>query len=154
MASMLSARLTSTCRDPVAVSNRNGPRLRNGETTSARSALLPNGHPLARRKWLTPRDFDGETLIFAGPERGFTAAKLAVQDGKISMQELWKNADNSVQFNTPVLKDGLLYGLSTANNAFCVDAKSGATAWSAPLAPSAGGAATSGMSANPPYPVP
>jgi LysR family transcriptional regulator for metE and metH len=26
-------------------------------------ALLPNGHPLARRKWLTPRDFDGETLI-------------------------------------------------------------------------------------------
>ena len=84
---------------------------------------------------------DGEQLIFAGPERGFTAAKLAVQDGKISMQELWKNADNSVQFNTPVLKDGLLYGLSTTNSVFCVDAKSGATAWSSPLAPSAGGAA-------------
>ncbi len=26
-------------------------------------ALLPNGHPLARRKTLTPHDFEGETLI-------------------------------------------------------------------------------------------
>lgn len=80
-----------------------------------------------------------DTLFVAGPRRGMTAMKLAMQEGKVAMQELWTNADDSVQFNTPILKDDHLYGLSTSNRVFCIDAKSGATAWSAPLVESAGG---------------
>lgn len=38
-----------------------------------------------------------------------------------------------MQFNTPVLKDGMLVGLSNLNSLFCVDAQTGTTLWSAPL---------------------
>jgi hypothetical protein len=41
------------------------------------------------------------------------------------------------------LKDGLLYGLSTSNAVFCIDMKTGATLWSAPLTASATGASRS-----------
>jgi hypothetical protein len=75
---------------------------------------------------------DGDTLIFAGPERGMTAETLVLEDGKLTVKDLWRNTDHSVQFNTPVLKDGLLFGLSNRDAVFCVDAKSGATLWPEP----------------------
>ncbi len=87
---------------------------------------------------------NGDTLIFAGPERGMTAEKLVMKDGKLAAEELWRNTDNSVQFNTPVLKGGFLYGLSTSDSVFCVNAESGATTWSSPLAESGGGSSAGG----------
>jgi hypothetical protein len=44
-------------------------------------------------------------------------------------QELWKNAELGTKFNSPVLKDGFLYGLSTARKLYCMDAKTGQTVW-------------------------
>ncbi len=76
---------------------------------------------------------EGQTLIFAGPERGISAEKLALEDGKLNSSELWSNPDNSVQFNTPVVKDGQLYGLSTVNNVFCVNLADGQTVWTSSL---------------------
>ncbi len=76
---------------------------------------------------------DGQTLVYAGPTRGMTAQKLVKKGKEISVEKLWINTDNSVQFNTPVLKDGLLFGLSTTDSLFCINSESGETAWSAPL---------------------
>jgi len=76
---------------------------------------------------------DGSTLIYAGPAQGMTAEKLDKQGGEFTAAPLWKNGDNSMNFNTPVLKDGLLYGISATNALFCVKADSGQTAWNAPL---------------------
>ena len=56
-------------------------------------------------------------------------------------KELWANADKSVQFNTPVLKEGLLYGLSASNELFCLDAQTGKTAWTTQIGAVAGGMA-------------
>ena len=84
---------------------------------------------------------DGQTIIYAGPERGMTAAKLERQGDKLTSEELWTNADNSVQFNTPVLKDGFVFGLSTLNSLFCLNAENGQTAWNAPLVANATGEA-------------
>ena len=75
---------------------------------------------------------DGSTLIYGGSGRGFTAVKLIPEGDAIVAKELWKNTDNSVQFNTPVLKDGTLFAL-TANSDFVCIGKDGKTAWSAPL---------------------
>ncbi len=75
---------------------------------------------------------DGQTVIIAGSGRGVKAVRLEKQGDKLAAQELWHNEDNSVQFNTPVVKDGLVYGLSLSNVLFCID-KSGKTAWTAPL---------------------
>ncbi len=76
---------------------------------------------------------DGATLIISGPGSGFTAIGLKMEDGKLKEEELWKNTDNTVRFNTPVLKDGTLYGLSTNNALFAINASTHATAWTQPL---------------------
>ncbi len=83
---------------------------------------------------------DGSTLIVAGPGSGMSAFKLKMQDGKLVEEKLWSNPDNSVGFNTPVLKDGFVYGLSGGDQLFCINLQSQKTAWSAPLAkPAANG---------------
>ncbi|HEY3283565.1 MAG TPA: PQQ-binding-like beta-propeller repeat protein, partial [Armatimonadota bacterium] len=69
---------------------------------------------------------DGQTVICSG--RAFTIEK---QGDVLAAKELWKGEAPS-QFNTPVLRDGLLYGLSGRRNLFCVDAKTGAVAWTDP----------------------
>ena len=75
---------------------------------------------------------NGQTLIYTGSGRGATAVKFDKEGDKITAKELWKNPDKSVQFNTPVLKDGLLYGLTQSNEFFCLNAETGKTVWSAP----------------------
>jgi len=72
---------------------------------------------------------DGETVIYTGAGRGTYAVKIEKQGGGFVAKELWHNADLAVQYNTPVLKDGKLYGLSSDNKFFCIDAKTGHAAW-------------------------
>ena len=76
---------------------------------------------------------EGQTLIYAGPERGITAEQLVMEGDQLQAKPLWSNSDNSVQFNTPVVKAGELYGLSTMNNLFCINVANGKTAWSSTL---------------------
>lgn len=72
---------------------------------------------------------DGETVIYTGAGRGTKAVKIEKQGDGFTTKELWSNADLATQFNTPVLKDGLLFGLSNRNNFFCINAQTGQTAW-------------------------
>jgi len=87
---------------------------------------------------------DGQTLIYAGSGRGVTAVKLEKKGDAIAATELWKNPDNSVMFNTPVLKNGLIFGFSAANDFFCINAKDGKTAWKAPSTAASASASTEG----------
>src|SRR5262249_9104600 len=75
---------------------------------------------------------DSNVLIYSGSGRGIKAVKLEKQDNELAATELWNNPEISVQFNTPVLKDGFLYGLSSASTLFCVNAADGKTAWTTP----------------------
>ena len=74
---------------------------------------------------------DGSVIITAG--RGLKAVKLEKSDTGFVGKELWSSPDKSVQFNTPVLKNGSLYGLTGANELFCVNATDGKVLWSAPI---------------------
>jgi outer membrane protein assembly factor BamB len=76
---------------------------------------------------------DGSTLIVAGPGTGMTAFKMKKEGDKLVEEKLWTNTDNSVGFNTPVLKDGLVFGITNADQLFCIDTKSQKTVWSAPF---------------------
>jgi outer membrane protein assembly factor BamB len=78
---------------------------------------------------------DGQTVIYCGQGRGAKAVRFEQQGDQVKVQELWSNPDNSVAFNTPVLKNGFLYGLSQRGRFFCINARTGQTAW----AESAGG---------------
>lgn len=72
---------------------------------------------------------DGQTVIFAGSGRGTKAVKIEKQGDAFAAKELWSNDQVAPQFNSPVLKDGLLFGLTDKGNLFCLNAKTGQTAW-------------------------
>ena len=76
---------------------------------------------------------DGQTVIYTGSGRGTKAVKIEKTGAGYAAQELWSNPANAVQFNSPVLKNGQLYGLSQQGELFCFDAQSGKTLWTAPL---------------------
>ncbi len=82
---------------------------------------------------------DGESIIYGGSGRGFRDVKLEKADTHFDAKELWKNKEKSPIFSSPVLKDGLLYGITQTNEIFCLNAKDGKTAWSAPGEPASGG---------------
>jgi outer membrane protein assembly factor BamB len=72
---------------------------------------------------------EGQTVIFAGQGRGTKAVKVEKQGDGFAAKELWNNDQLAPQFNSPVLKDGLLFGLTDRGFFFCIDAQSGKTAW-------------------------
>lgn len=72
---------------------------------------------------------DGQTVIITGQGQGTKAVKIQKQGDAFVAQELWKNAELGTKWNTPVLKDGFLYGLSDARKLYCMNAKTGATVW-------------------------
>jgi len=72
---------------------------------------------------------DGQRVIYTGAGRGTTAVKIEKQGDGFTAKELWSNPEIGVQFNTPVLKDGHLYGLSNRGNFFCINSQTGQTAW-------------------------
>ena len=76
---------------------------------------------------------DGQTLIFSGSGRGTRAAKIEKQGDAFAASEAWKNPDNSVQHNSPILKNGLVFGLTSRDALFCINAKDGKTAWTSPI---------------------
>jgi outer membrane protein assembly factor BamB len=72
---------------------------------------------------------DGQTVIYTGKGRGATAVKITKKGDAFEVSEVWSNPDLAPQFASPVLKDGLLFGLSDRGNLYCLDAKTGKTAW-------------------------
>jgi outer membrane protein assembly factor BamB len=72
---------------------------------------------------------DGQTVIYSGQGRGTTAVKIEKQGDGFSTKELWSNEKLGETFNTPVLKDGLLFGLSDRSSFFCMNARTGKAAW-------------------------
>lgn len=84
---------------------------------------------------------EGSTIIYAGSGRGATALRLKRQGDGCVGDAVWQNLDNSVQFNSPVLGNGQVVGLSADNQFFCLDARDGKTLWVAPLTAGAAEAA-------------
>jgi outer membrane protein assembly factor BamB len=72
---------------------------------------------------------DEQTVIYTGAGRGTKAVKIEKQGDGFVAKELWSNDGVAVQFNTPVLKDDLLFGYSNMGNLFCLNAQNGETAW-------------------------
>ena len=55
---------------------------------------------------------DGQTVIYAGSDRGTTAVKLEKKDDAYAAKDLWSNKDNSVIYSTPIFKNGMVFALS------------------------------------------
>ena len=75
---------------------------------------------------------DGQRVIYASQGGGTVAVKLSKDGDGLKAQPLWTNPDNAVQFNTPVLKNGLVFSISADNKFVCINAENGQTAWTNP----------------------
>jgi outer membrane protein assembly factor BamB len=82
---------------------------------------------------------DGQTVIYTGAGRGTKAVKVEKQGDGFVANELWSNPEPAPQFNTPVLTDGLLFGLSNSGNLYCINAQTGQTTWTNDTQRSRGG---------------
>ena len=72
---------------------------------------------------------DGQTVIYSGAGQGTKAAKIEKQGDDFAVIELWNNEELSSGFATPILRDGLLFGLSDRGNFFCINAETGESVW-------------------------
>jgi outer membrane protein assembly factor BamB len=87
---------------------------------------------------------DGQTVIVSGPPNrgsggGTVAYKIEKKDGGFEAKQTWSQAKTYAGiYNTPVLKDGLLYGLTVGagarmgqgpTNIFCMKADTGDVLW-------------------------
>lgn len=71
---------------------------------------------------------DGQTVIVSGQGRGTKAFKIAKEGDAFVAKELWSSKTGTV-FNTPVLKDGKLFGISEGGFLYCMNAADGKDLW-------------------------
>lgn len=74
---------------------------------------------------------DGPTVVFSGSGRGTRAVRVEKTGAGFAAKELWNNKDASVIYNTPVLRGKSVFGLTSANDLFRIDAETGKTGWTA-----------------------
>ncbi len=77
---------------------------------------------------------DGDTVIYVAPggRRGVgstLAFKVQKTSDGFTATEVWQTKQLAYMYNTPVLRDGLLFGLSMDKKFFCADAKTGKELW-------------------------
>jgi outer membrane protein assembly factor BamB len=72
---------------------------------------------------------DGQTIYYTGQGNGMKAVKVEKSGKKWITKELWSNPAVGAKWNTPVLKDGFLYGFTDQKRIYCLNAATGKTAW-------------------------
>jgi len=72
---------------------------------------------------------DGQTIYLTGQGTGMKAIKIEKAGNEYVTKELWSNATVGAKWNTPVLKDGFLYGFTDQKRIYCLNASTGQTAW-------------------------
>jgi outer membrane protein assembly factor BamB len=72
---------------------------------------------------------DGQTVIYSGAQRGTFAVRVEKNADGFSARPLWENKETAAKYNTPVLHQGFLFGLSDTGYLFCLNASDGSLAW-------------------------
>jgi outer membrane protein assembly factor BamB len=73
----------------------------------------------------------GQTVIVSGLEKSVSAFTLVRRDGAIVPEDVWDNAEVTMDMSTGVVIDDTLYGFSPRSSGqfFAIDAKTGKTLW-------------------------
>jgi outer membrane protein assembly factor BamB len=71
----------------------------------------------------------GPDVFYSGQGTGTRAVRIEREAGGFHVRELWHNKQSGTVYNTPVIKDGMLYALSDRGRFFCLDARTGQEAW-------------------------
>jgi len=87
----------------------------------------------ATRNAVTPIVY-GQTVIVSGLEKSVTAFTVARKSGQWATEDVWENAEITMDMSTGVILGDTLFGFSPRNSGqfFAVDAKTGKTLWLTP----------------------
>jgi outer membrane protein assembly factor BamB len=72
---------------------------------------------------------DGQTIYLSGQGNGTKAIKVEKSGNEYVTKELWNNSAVGAKWNTPILKDGFLYGFTDQKRIYCLNAANGQTVW-------------------------
>jgi outer membrane protein assembly factor BamB len=72
---------------------------------------------------------DGDKVFYTGQGHGTKAVKIEKKGDSFTVSPLWSNDELGTTFNTPVLKDNLLFGISKLGYLYCINARTGQTDW-------------------------
>jgi outer membrane protein assembly factor BamB len=72
---------------------------------------------------------DGQTIYYTGQGTGMKAIKVEKSGNEYVTKEQWSNTEVGAKWNTPILKDGFLYGFTDQKRIYCLNASTGQTAW-------------------------
>jgi outer membrane protein assembly factor BamB len=74
----------------------------------------------------------GTDLVVSGPRQGTHALRVARDNGRWRVTESWKNDAVTMYMSTPVVGDGVIYGISSKQKGqfVALDARTGALKWS------------------------
>ena len=72
---------------------------------------------------------EGDTVIYSGSGRGTSAVKIEKPGDAVAAREVWSVKDIGVQFDTPIVKNGLVFGISDRDMLFCINPQASQTAW-------------------------
>ena len=73
---------------------------------------------------------DGQNVIVCGQGTGTKSLRIEKQDNRYQITENWSNPQFGGSFNTPVLKDGNIYGHEARmGKIYCLNAQTGETNW-------------------------
>jgi outer membrane protein assembly factor BamB len=72
---------------------------------------------------------DGNKIYFTGQGTGTKAIEVSKQGNQFVTKELWSTTEIGAKWNTPVLKNGFLYGFTDQRRIYCLNAKTGQTGW-------------------------
>jgi outer membrane protein assembly factor BamB len=80
---------------------------------------------------ITTPVWTGDTLIVSGTRQGTHAYRLVPAGAMWKAEQLWKSPESSMYMSTPVVADGLIYGMSDKRKGMfvAVDIKTGAVKW-------------------------
>lgn len=72
---------------------------------------------------------NGQSVILTGQGSGIKAYKIEKQGDQLVPKEMWNNPAVGAKWNTPVLKNGYLYGFTDTKRIYCINYENGQTAW-------------------------
>jgi outer membrane protein assembly factor BamB len=72
---------------------------------------------------------DGNRIYYSGQGNGTKAIEVTRQGDQYVTKEIWNNPGVGAKWNTPILRNGFLYGFSDQKKIYCLNASTGETAW-------------------------
>ncbi|MDB6065628.1 MAG: Pyrrolo-quinoline quinone [Pedosphaera sp.] len=72
----------------------------------------------------------GDTVVVASHELGMVGIKISHKGDGWEAAQAWVKKESAINFTSPVAVGDYVYGLGPTKNLICVDAKTGAQAWS------------------------